>query len=74
MPGLREIRTEKKLSQLQLASRAGVSLATIQKLEVAPRVERRTAEKIAAALGVSVDEVDELRMMVKENDDGGDGA
>ena len=49
---LRRIRADKGLTQLQLALAAGTSREMISLLENGKRPEQRTADKVAAALGV----------------------
>lgn len=49
---LKQIREEKSLTQLQLALAAGTSREMISLLEHGKRPEQRTADKVAAALGV----------------------
>jgi|tagenome__1003787_1003787.scaffolds.fasta_scaffold19675137_1 transcriptional regulator with XRE-family HTH domain len=68
MARLRALRINRGLSQEQLAARAGVARYTLTRLETgkAKRVHPSTRLKIAAALGVTIADVDELR----ENDGG----
>ena len=59
--GIRELRQRKLLSQRELAELAGVSETTIVKLELgATRPHPGTLRKIAAALGISPEEMAEL--------------
>lgn len=56
---IRELRTERRLTQEEVAQRAGVSVYTVQNLEsgqVTPR--HKTRRLIAAALGVSEDQLE----------------
>jgi transcriptional regulator with XRE-family HTH domain len=71
MAKLRGLRERAGLSQIELAVKADVSLGVVQKLEQPTRVRRESAEKIARALGVPVEEIDELRGAI--SDEGGDG-
>jgi len=50
---LRRLRRQRRLSQEQLADRAGISLATVARLERTPRTicRTRTLSRLAAALG-----------------------
>jgi transcriptional regulator with XRE-family HTH domain len=70
MPRLRVLRLNAGLSQEELARAAGVSEATIKRLEMGKgkRPHPSTRRKLAAALGVPIADVDELR-----GDGGGDG-
>jgi transcriptional regulator with XRE-family HTH domain len=63
MARLRALRINRGLSQEQLAERAGVARYTLTRLETgkAKRVHPSTRLKIAAALGVTIADVDELR-------------
>ena len=63
MARLRALRINRGLSQKQLAERAGVARYTLTRLETgkAKRVHPSTRLKIAAALGVTIADVDELR-------------
>ncbi len=54
---LREIRQEKKLSVPQLANLSGLSRRTIQEVERRNECTVSTAKKLAAALGVTLDEL-----------------
>jgi transcriptional regulator with XRE-family HTH domain len=60
---LEDLRRRRAMSQFDLASAAGVSISTIYKLEHgrAERVRPKSARAIAEALGVTPEEVDELR-------------
>jgi transcriptional regulator with XRE-family HTH domain len=52
---LREIRERKGLKQVELAARAGVSLATVNKAECwGFRLSQPTAARLATALGCNV--------------------
>ncbi len=70
MTKLKELREQRKWSQVKLANEARVSLGVIQKLEQPLRVTRRSAEKIAAAFGVSPEEIDEVRAAYDPGEDG----
>lgn len=52
MKNLRAIRKARQLSQMQLAEAAGVSQATISKVEKGANVSLLVAERIARVLGV----------------------
>lgn len=55
---IKKIRLEKKISQLELATKAGVSQPFIHDLERQARSAKpETFERIAAALGVPVNEL-----------------
>jgi transcriptional regulator with XRE-family HTH domain len=60
---LRTIRLNLGLTQVELAERAGVSLHTVKRLEGGHRKRPypATRRRIAAALGVTITDVDELR-------------
>jgi transcriptional regulator with XRE-family HTH domain len=58
LPRLREVRLRKLLTQEELATRSGVSSATISLLELGNRTAAvSTARKLAAALGVDPGEL-----------------
>jgi transcriptional regulator with XRE-family HTH domain len=63
MPPLRVLRLNKGLSQAELAALAGVSEYTVTRLETGQRKRPHpaTRRKLAAALGVPIADVDELR-------------
>ena len=51
---LRTLRTRRVLTQVQLAERTGVSVATIRRLEAGTEAPRPTTiQRLAAGLGVS---------------------
>lgn len=54
---LRRIRKEKNISRERLAVESGVSYPTIAKVELGRDLYITTAEKLAGALGVSLDEL-----------------
>ena len=56
---IKEIRHLKKMSQEELANKAGISRATLSNLEnnIEKATSTKTLIKIAAALGVSVDQI-----------------
>jgi transcriptional regulator with XRE-family HTH domain len=58
---LLELRLKRKLTQAQLSVKAGVSLGVIGKLEAPYHVPMDAALRLAEALGVKVEDVDELR-------------
>jgi transcriptional regulator with XRE-family HTH domain len=60
---LAECRQRRRMSQAELAAAAGVAPSTIYKLEKGlHRPQNRVARRIAAALQVEPDEIDELRL------------
>ena len=63
MAPLRVLRLNRGLTQAELATRAGVSEYTIVRLERGQRKRPHpsTRRKLAAALGVEIADVDELR-------------
>jgi transcriptional regulator with XRE-family HTH domain len=63
MARLRALRLNPGLTQAELAQRAGVSEFTVVRLETGKdkRPHPSTRRKLAAALGVAIAEVDELR-------------
>jgi transcriptional regulator with XRE-family HTH domain len=63
MARLRALRLNLGLTQAELASQAGVSEFTVVRLETgkAKRPHPSTRRKLAAALGVRIADVDELR-------------
>jgi transcriptional regulator with XRE-family HTH domain len=68
-PGLvsmRALREELGITQNGLAHRARVSISVVQKLEGPGRVEADTVRRIAKALGVPAESVQELAPMVAE--------
>jgi len=54
---VRALRTEAGLSQVQLALRSGLSLSSVRLAEYGLGITNRTAEKLAAALGVSAEQL-----------------
>jgi transcriptional regulator with XRE-family HTH domain len=66
MPTLAFLRRRKKLTQHELAAASGVSQGTIARIESGDRKGERvrfsTQRKLAAALGVDPDVVDEFRL------------
>lgn len=67
MPTLRETRLKQALSQRDLALKAGVSPKTIVDLELGRHEPRlRTIRRVAEALGVRVDQIDEFRRALEE--------
>jgi transcriptional regulator with XRE-family HTH domain len=54
---VRDLRLSKKLSQHALAAAAGLHYRTIQEIEAGGDLRVGTAQKIAAVLGVSLDEL-----------------
>ena len=62
MPALREVRVRRLLSMRQLAKVAGVAPTTVYLIEAGQRLPHfETMRKLAAALEVEPDEVDEFR-------------
>ena len=55
LPGLKAARLRKALTQEQLAAAAGVGRTTLARLETGSPAAPRTAQKLAAALGVAPD-------------------
>ena len=55
MPGLKQARLRKALTQAQLAKAAGLALATVARLETGAPAAPTTARKLADALGVEPD-------------------
>ncbi|MDP9373494.1 MAG: helix-turn-helix domain-containing protein [Chloroflexota bacterium] len=71
MPTLRELRTAKVWSIRDLASRAGVSTATIVAIEHGKASLRFvTMRKIASALGVEPGEIDEFQTAIRQAAEG----
>ncbi len=68
LPGLREARERKELSQRRLGEIAGVSYPRISALENGGEARQSTAEKLAKALGVDVKvlRTDEARRMRRQ--------
>ena len=67
MATLREVRLRRLWSQRELARRAGVAEQTVVSAETGRRRPRLVSmRKIAEALGVEWDEVDEFRQAVEE--------
>jgi transcriptional regulator with XRE-family HTH domain len=67
VPSLRETRLKQALSQRDLALKAGVTPKTIVDLELGRHEPRlRTIRRVAEALGVQVDQVDEFRQAIEE--------
>jgi DNA-binding XRE family transcriptional regulator len=67
VPSLRETRLKQALSQRDLALKAGVAPKTIVDLELGRHEPRlRTIRRVAEALGVQVDQVDEFRQAIEE--------
>jgi transcriptional regulator with XRE-family HTH domain len=54
---IRKLRERRKLSQVALQRLTGLSQTTIYRAEVGGVVTRRTAEKLAPALGVRAEEL-----------------
>jgi transcriptional regulator with XRE-family HTH domain len=67
MTSLAVLRRRKLLTQRQLAERAQVAPSTIYVLEAGRRTRPRfdVLQKIAGALGVEVEEVDEFRRVIE---------
>ena len=62
---LKEVRAQRYLSMRDLAQKAGVGLATIREIEGGRAIPQlRTARKLAGALEIDPDEVDEFRLAV----------
>lgn len=57
---IRDMREQLDLTQEQLGQKAGVSKDRIGDIEVGHRASRRTYLKVAAALGMTVEQMDEL--------------
>lgn len=57
MTTIEELRLRQDISQSTLADRAGLSAATISQAELGRPVQRSTAQKIAVALGVKLEEL-----------------
>ena len=75
MPTLREVRIRKLLSRQALAERSGVSPRTIVAVERGENLPRlATARKLAEALGVAAQEVDEFRAAIEADLEGKDAA
>jgi transcriptional regulator with XRE-family HTH domain len=67
MASLREIRLRQALSQRDLAQQAGVAPKTVVDLELGRQEPRlRTIRKLAAALGVPPQEIDEFQRAIEE--------
>ena len=67
MPTLRAIRLSQALSQRDLAQKAGVAPKTIVDLELGRQEPRlRTIRRLAEALGVEPNDVDEFRRAIGE--------
>ena len=54
---LRALREERQLARLRLQLLSGVSEATIARAEIGGRLSRKTAVRLAAALGCKLDEL-----------------
>lgn len=54
---VKELREALNLSQAGLCRRSGVGLSTIYRIEVAGRLTKRSAEKIAPILGIAVEDL-----------------
>lgn len=56
---IKELRKNLNMTQEELAQKAGVSRATVNDIETDPKKKMtlRTLEKLAAALGVSMDRI-----------------
>ena len=66
MPTLREVRVRRLLSIRQLAKLAGVAPTTVHLIESGQRLPHfETMRKLAEALGVDWEEVDEFRAAVE---------
>lgn len=57
---IRDMRERLDLTQGELAAKAGVSLDRVGDIEVGHRASRRTYLRLAEALGLSVEQMDEL--------------
>jgi transcriptional regulator with XRE-family HTH domain len=53
----RELREARELTLVQLAARADVAIGTIQALERGDNISRKSARRIAKALGISVSDL-----------------
>jgi transcriptional regulator with XRE-family HTH domain len=66
---LRELRRRRYLTMRRLAEMAGLSLATIRDLESGRhRPSFPTCEKLAMALGITPDDIDECRALLEVED------
>jgi DNA-binding XRE family transcriptional regulator len=75
MPTLREVRIRQLLSRRALAEQSGVSSRTIAAVEDGENLPRLgTARKLADALGVAAEEVDEFRAAIEADLQGKDAA
>jgi transcriptional regulator with XRE-family HTH domain len=64
LPGLRRARLDRLLTQRELAAKAGLTQATVQRIETgATKARISTVRKLAAALGV------EPRQLIASQDD-----
>lgn len=52
LPGLRRVREEALLTQLELAAKSGVSMGSISRIENGYDTSARTTRKLAETLGV----------------------
>jgi len=75
MPTLREVRIRKLLSLRELAKRADVAQRTIVETEAGRQLPRPTTmRKLAEALGVTPEEIDEFRVAIEAAIEGKDAA
>ena len=75
MPTLREVRIKRLLSRGALAAQSGISLRTIAAVESGETTPQlRTARKLAQALGVAPEEVEEFRATMRLGLEGKDAA
>jgi transcriptional regulator with XRE-family HTH domain len=67
MASAREYRLRKYWTQQELAQRGKVSITTIRNIEQGRdvRYELRTMRRVAKALGVAVEEIDEFRVVIQ---------
>lgn len=75
MPSLREVRIRRLLSRKALAERSGISartIAAVENGETTPQL--RTARKLAEALDVAPEDVDEFRATIDVGLEGKDAA
>ena len=63
MPTLKDIREKRGMTQFELASRAGISIPAVRRMETGAGVLATTAKLVAGALGVPVESIEGVNIV-----------